>query len=148
VQILQPLVEQAFDLPQILQNSVGLQWNSFTPQQKQDLLSAFTQWTVATWVANFNSDNGDSFQVLPDTRTVGSDLVVQTRLVPKSGDPVRLDYVMRNAGGAWKAVDILEQGSISQVAVQRSDFRALLRGGNPQALIANLRQKAASLSAG
>ena len=148
VQILQPLVEQAFDLPLILQNSVGLQWSSFTPQQKQDLLDAFTRWTIATWVANFDTDNGDSFQILPDTRTVGADQVVQTRLVPKSGEPTRLDYVMRNTGGAWKAVDILVDGSISRVAVQRSDFRSLLRGGNPAALIANLRDKAASLAAG
>jgi phospholipid transport system substrate-binding protein len=148
VQTLLPLVQQAFDLPLILQNSVGLRWPAFSPPQQQDLLDAFTRWTVATWVANFDTYDGETFQILPDLRKVGADEVVQTRIVPKSGDPTRLDYVMRNTGSAWKAIDILVDGSISRVAVQRSDFRALLRTGDPAPLIANLREKAASLAAG
>jgi phospholipid transport system substrate-binding protein len=148
VQTLQPLVQQAFDLSLILQNSVGLRWPSFSAQQQQDLLEAFTRFTVATWVANFDSDEGDTVQVSPELRAIGADQVVQTKIVPKTGDPTRLDYVMRNVGGAWKAVDILVDGSISRVAVQRSDFRSLLRGGDPTPLITHLRDKAASLAAG
>ena len=148
VQTLQPLVQQAFDLPQILQSSVGLRWASFTAQQRQDLLASFTQFTVATWVANFDSYDGETFQVSPELRAIGADQVVQTKIVPRTGDATRLDYVMRNTGGAWKAVDILVDGSISRVAVQRSDFRTLLRSGDPAPLINNLRSKAASLAAG
>jgi phospholipid transport system substrate-binding protein len=148
VQTLAPLVQRAFDLPLILQNSIGLRWASFSAQQQQDLLDSFTRFTVATWVANFDSYDGETFQLLPDLRAIGADQVVQTRIVPKTGDTTRLDYVMRNVGGAWKAVDILVDGSISRVAVQRSDFRALLRSGDPAPLIANLRDKAASLAAG
>ena len=147
-QTLQPLVERAFDLPLILQNSVGLRWSAFSAQQQADLLAAFTSFTVATWVANFDTDEGDTMQLLPELRAIGADQVVQTRIVPKSGEATRLDYVMRNIGGAWKAVDILVDGSISRVAVQRSDFRSLLRSNDPAPLIANLRDKAASLAAG
>jgi phospholipid transport system substrate-binding protein len=148
VQTLLPLVQQAFDLPLILQNSVGLRWPAFSAQQQQDLLDAFTRWTVATWVANFDTYDGETFEISPDLRKVGADQVVQTRIVPKSGDTTRLDYVMRNTGGAWKAIDILVDGSISRVAVQRSDFRALLKTGDPAPLIAHLRDKGASLAAG
>ena len=147
-QTLQPLVQQAFDLPLILQNSVGLRWASFSPAQQRDLLEAFTQFTVATWVANFDSFDGQAFQISPDMRQIGADEVVQTRLVKTTGDSTRLDYVMRNIGGAWKAIDILVDGSISRVAVQRSDFRSLLRSNDPAPLIAHLREKAASLAAG
>ena len=58
---------------------------------------------------------------------------MQTEIVPKTGSSTRLDYVMRNEGAAWKAIDILVDGSISRVAVQRSDFRTLLRTGDPGA---------------
>ena len=55
---------------------------------------------------------------------------------------------MRQEGGAWKAVDVLADGSISRVAVQRSDFRRLVSRGGAQALIESLNQKTTDLSGG
>jgi phospholipid transport system substrate-binding protein len=54
---------------------------------------------------------------------------------------------MRSTDAGWKAIDVLLDGSISRVAVQRSDFRSLLAGGDPGRLIASLRAKTASLQA-
>ncbi len=55
---------------------------------------------------------------------------------------------MRRYGSAWKAVDVLLDGSISRVAVQRSDFRALVGSGDAGKLIATLRTKTEALEAG
>ena len=51
---------------------------------------------------------------------------MQTRIIQDNGEPIRLDYVMRQTDAGWRAVDILLDGTISRVAVQHSDFRALL----------------------
>jgi phospholipid transport system substrate-binding protein len=61
---------------------------------------------------------------------------------------LRLDYVMRGEGGRWRAVDVLFEGSISRVAVQRADFRKALASGDADALIASLHRKIADLSDG
>lgn len=148
VQTLLPLVQQAFNLPLILQNSVGPRWASFAPVMQAQLLDVFTSFTVASWVANFDSFDGETFKILPDLRKIGADEVVQTTLVHRDGDSTRLDYVMRQIGGGWKAVDILLDGTISRVAVQRSDFRSVLSSGDPTRLIAMLRDKVTALSAG
>ena len=55
---------------------------------------------------------------------------------------------MRDDNGSWRAVDVLIEGSISRVAVQRSDFRKILASGDAEALIASLRHKIADLSDG
>ena len=55
---------------------------------------------------------------------------------------------MRDANGTWRAVDVLLDGSISRVAVQRSDFRKILASGDANALIASLKRKIADLSDG
>jgi phospholipid transport system substrate-binding protein len=143
-QTLRPVVEQSFNLPQILQEAVGPRYASIPPAEQASLLDAFTGFTVANYVANFDSYKGERFEVLPDTRRVGPDVVVQTRIVPTAGSPTRLDYVVRGD----KIVDILLDGSISRVAVQRSDFRSLLESGSPAPLIAMLRNKTAGLAAG
>ena len=81
------------------------------------------------------------------TRAVGRDEVVQSRIIPVAGATRELDYAMRQVGGEWRIVDVLFDGSISRLAVQRSDFRALMAGGGA-ALLASLRQKTADLQAG
>lgn len=145
---LAPVVDRAFDLPQILKTIVGLRWAQIPPAQQATLLTVFRAFTICNYVANFNSDSGDRFRILPETRTVGADQVVETDIVPKTGDPTRIDYVMRQGAAGWRAIDVLEQGTISQAAVQRSDFRRLLESGNGAALIDSLRQKVVTLSAG
>jgi phospholipid transport system substrate-binding protein len=142
-------VQRTFDLPLILRNCVGLRWNDIAEAQRQLLLDVFTRYTAASYVANFDAFNGERFEIDPNTRPVGQEQVVQTRIVPPSGEPTRIDYVMRdNAGGGWKVVDVLLDGTISRVAVQRSDFRSLLASGDPQPLIVALRDKVAGLATG
>ncbi len=143
---LSPIVQNTFDLDTILQTSVGPRWRTFTPEQQQELEAQFLRFTVASYVSNFSSFSGERFEIDPETRSVGAEQVVATHITPKQGDPARIDYVMRQGAAGWRAVDVLLDGSISRVAVQRSDFRGMLESGGPMALLASLRKKVTDLS--
>jgi phospholipid transport system substrate-binding protein len=146
---LAPSIDRAFNLPQLLQTIVGLKWGQIPADQQTKLLAVFRAFTISSYVANFNTDSGDTFRVLPEVRAIDADKVVETEIVPKDGsDPTRIDYVMRNGSGGWQAVDVLQQGTISQTAVQRSDFRSLLNNGGAPKLIESLQQKVDTLSGG
>jgi phospholipid transport system substrate-binding protein len=144
--MLDPIVEQSFDLPRVLQMAVGFGWPNLAPAQQQELLAVFRQYTVASYVANFDSYNGQQFRLLPGLRAVGPQQVVSTNFVSRDGSARRIDYVMLEDGGRWQVVDVLLDGTISQVAVQRSDFRSLLSSGGAPALVSGLRKKIATLS--
>jgi phospholipid transport system substrate-binding protein len=146
--MLAPVVDRTFDLAAILRESVGASWTTLSPDQQTALAQAFRRYTVATYVNNFDTFDGQRFVVMPETRAVGNELVVQTQIIPKSGKSHELDYVMREGGAGWHVVDVLADGSISRVAVQRSDFRRLLARGGAPALVASLRSKSADLSDG
>jgi phospholipid transport system substrate-binding protein len=146
---LSPAIDQAFDLRAVLAVSVGPSWASLPPDQQSRLLDAFRRYTVASYVANFDNYAGQSFTVSPETRALGADrLVVQSEIVPADGEATRLDYVMQQTAAGWKIVDVLAAGSISRVAVQRSDFRHILSSGGGEALLASLQHKVADLSGG
>jgi len=148
-QMLTPEVDRAFDLSAVLQLSVGPTWSTLPPDQQTSLLAAFRRYTVANYVNNFDNYNGQRFDIQPDTKSLpNGEQLVQTKIVSASGDSHELDYVMRRASGGWKAVDVLADGSISRVAVQRSDFRRLVARGGAQALIQSLNQKTSDLSGG
>jgi phospholipid transport system substrate-binding protein len=145
---LAPVVDQVFDLETVLKVSVGLRWDSMTDDARARLLRAYRRFTIATYVANFDRYDGERFQILPGARDAGADRIVGTEIVSGDGQHLRMDYVMRDGNGTWRAVDVLLEGSISRVAVQRSDFRKILAGGDADALIASLRRKIADLSDG
>jgi phospholipid transport system substrate-binding protein len=145
---LAPVIDRTFDLAAILQESVGFSWATLSPQQQAMLTDAFRRYTVSSYVNSFDDFNGQRFEISPDTRAVGSDQVVETKVIPKNGTTHELDYVMRQGAAGWRVVDILADGSISRVAVQRSDFRRVLSRGGAQALADSLRTKSADLSDG
>jgi phospholipid transport system substrate-binding protein len=146
---LTPVIEQTFDLDSVLAVSVGPGWAEMPETQKAPLRATFIRYTVASYAANFDTYAGQTFQLSPTVRMVGDGrVIVQTRLVSADGSAMPLNYLMRNGQSGWKAVDVLADGSISRVAVQRSDFRDLLRNGGVPALITALRQKVVTLSGG
>jgi phospholipid transport system substrate-binding protein len=144
--MLAPAVDRALDLGTILRVSVGAMWNTLSADQHGALLDAFRRYTVNSYVNSFDSYNGQRFTVDPTTRAVGADQVVSTKIIPVSGASHALDYVMRQTGSAWQAVDVLAEGSISRVATQRSDFRSLVMRGGSDALLASLQKKATDLA--
>jgi phospholipid transport system substrate-binding protein len=145
---LEPVVDRTFDLSAILRTSVGFGWAEIPAQLRARLLAVFRQFTAASYVANFNSYAGEQLRVLPNPRPVGPEWVVATEIVPANGQSTRIDYVMRDVEGDWRAVDVLLDGTISRVAVQRSDFSSLIASGGGTGLIESLQRKVGELSGG
>ena len=143
-----PVIGQIFDLETILRQVVGPRWPSLPADQQAALADAFRRYTIASYVANFDTYSGQSFDTGPVVRPVGNDRVVETRIASAGGKVHALNYVMRQERGGWKVVDVLAEGSISRVASQRSEMRSLLADGGGAELLVSLRQKTAELSGG
>ena len=143
-----PVIGRTFDLEAILRQVVGPRWRSLPADQQAALADAFRRYTIASYVANFDTYSGQRFETAPIVRAVGNDRVVETRIATPGGREHALDYVMRREGDGWKVVDVLAEGSISRVASQRSEMRSVLADGGGAELLVSLRQKTAELSGG
>jgi phospholipid transport system substrate-binding protein len=146
--LLAPAVDRVFDLSRIISISVGSYWGSLPATQQQKLRQVFRSFIIANYVSNFHTYNGDVAAVSPATRAVGAQQVVTSTFTKPSGDVLRIDYVMGQSANGWQVEDILLDGTISRVAVQRSDFSSLLSQGDATQLIASLEQKVSTLSGG
>jgi phospholipid transport system substrate-binding protein len=147
-EMIAPVIGRTFDLEAILRQVVGPRWTSLPAEQQAALADAFHRYTIASYVANFDSYSGQHFDVAPNARAVGNDRVVETRIAGPGGGAHGLDYVMRQESGGWRVVDVLAEGSISRVAAQRSEMRSLLADGGGVGLLVSLRRKTAELSGG
>jgi phospholipid transport system substrate-binding protein len=147
VKALEPELSRQFDLPLTTRLVAGPPWRSMSPEQQQALVSAFSDYSTAVYASRFKDYSGERFVVDPATTKLASgDVIVHTKLLPQAADPVQLDYLLRAGPGGWRIIDVLLNGTISQMAERRSEFSSALREGGAPALIALLRQKTAQLA--
>lgn len=148
-QILAPVVDRIFDWNIVPQSSVGMRWSTMSPNEQTEFRDMLRRYTTTSYVANFDKYSGQRFQVSPAIRRLGNgDIIVRSQIVETSGSSTELDYVMRQTSAGWQAIDVLADGSISRIAVQRSDFRGLLVRGGVAALLTSLERKVTDLSGG
>jgi phospholipid transport system substrate-binding protein len=141
---LEPAVQQSFDLPYMTRMVVGARWSSLTPEQQKTLTTAFGRFVTANYASNFNKYSGERLQVL-DSKPSDFGAIVESRIVKSTGEPVAINYLVRQDSGDWKISDVYLAGTISELTVRRSEFTAILREQGPDALAGELNRKADAL---
>ncbi len=137
---LAPIVQQLFDVPYMARLAVGPSWASLSPAQQQQIISAFGHYIAATYADRFDSYSGEQLQVLGEQPFVYGTLV-QTQIIQSDGKPVTINYLMRQNAGSWLITDIYLDGTISQLAVQHSEFASILRDQGANGLVTALDRK-------
>jgi len=137
---LAPVVDRVFDVPFMTRLAIGPSWGTFSPAQQQQLTEAFRHYITATYADRFDSYSGQQLQVTGE-RPYNADVIVQTRIVKSDGETTTLNYLMRQNQGSWKISDVYLDGTISQLAVQRSEFYSILRRDGIDGLVMALNRK-------
>lgn len=146
-QRLEAVIKDTFDLPAMARVSTGGAWLKMPEDERAQVVAAFAEWTVANYAANFKEWDGEAF-VTKGTKDDGKgNIMVETALKLKAGDPVAFTYRLR--GDAMpKVVDIFLDGSVSQMAMYRSQFAAALAAGGVPNLLKHMRDLTAKAKAG
>jgi phospholipid transport system substrate-binding protein len=145
---LQPVVAESFDLPFMAELILGRPYKELSPEQQQTWLETFGRLTTSTYADRFDSDAGVRFEVLGVEPAAQGTALVRTRLHRTDGEPVKLDYRMRKAAAGWRISDVFLSGTVSELALRRSEYGALMRREGFDALLAAVRKKIAAAEAG
>jgi phospholipid transport system substrate-binding protein len=135
-----PVVAQVFDVPLMARLAVGPSWANLTDAQQRQVTEAFEHYITATYADRFDSYSGEQLQVTGQ-QPYGAEMIVETKIVKSKGDTVSLNYRLRQNGGAWQIADVYLDGTISQLATQRSDFHSILQRDGVDGLIMALNRK-------
>lgn len=135
-----PVVGRVFDIPSMARLAVGPSWAALSPSQQQQVTEAFGHYISATYADRFDSYSGQQLQVTGE-QPYGTEVMVQTKIVKSNGDAVSLNYRMRENAGSWQIADVYLDGTISQLATQRSEFHSILQREGVDGLIMALSRK-------
>jgi phospholipid transport system substrate-binding protein len=144
---LAPVVDRLFDIPSMTRLAIGPTWATLSPAQQRQLVEAFRHYVAATYADRFDSWSGEQLRVTGE-RPYNADVIVQTKIVKTNGETTTLDYLMHQNQGTWQISDVYLDGSISQLAIQRSEFHSILRRDGVDGLVMALNRKTDLLSKG
>src|SRR5438067_6950025 len=138
---LEPVIRRTFDIPTMARLSVGSSWATLSEAQRQEVIESFGRYISAIYADRFDSYAGQKLQVTGE-QPAAAGLVVKSQIIKANGEPVNVDYMMRRNGDIWLISDIYLDGAISEVAIRRSEFAAILKNEGIDGLIAALNRKA------
>ena len=146
-ELLKPWVEKTFDVALMAQTSVGAYWDKMTADQREQLIDAFRNFTVANYAHNFHGYDGEKFVTTDAKETPRKDIIVYSAIVKADGDKVAIDYLLRaDSDHNYKVIDVFLEGSISQLATRRSEYTSVIRERGVDGLIEAIRKKADDLA--
>ena len=122
---LAPVIQRSFDIATMARLAVGPSWSSLTEGQRQQMTESFGRYISAIYADRFDSYNGQKLEVTGEQQAPAG-VMVKSQIIKASGEPVKVDYMMRHNGENWLISDIYLDGAISEVATRRSEFAAIL----------------------
>ena len=147
-QRLAPAVGQTYNLALMSRLTMGPEWNRLQPAQQQAVSDAFSRYTISLYVNRFDDFNGERFEVDPNTTTNANGVLVLSTFIKADREKVVFNYLMRQTGEVWQAIDVYLNGTISQLATQRSEYGSVLQQGGADALVKLLDERIAGLRKG
>jgi phospholipid transport system substrate-binding protein len=138
---LEPVIRRSFDIASMARLSVGPSWSSLTDAQRQQMTESYRRYISAIYADRFDGYAGQKFEVMGDQPDPAG-LMVKSQITKANGEPVKVDYLMRRSSDSWLISDIYVDGAISEVAVRRSEFVAILKSEGIHGLITALNRKA------
>ena len=130
-----------FDFEEFSTRTVGPTWRQFTPQQKEDFKTAFTDRLRNTYIGTLDEYNGQKVRFTGEVSGGnGKRVEVQMEfLADQKVYPVAFRMLEKN--NRWVVYDVLIEG-ISMIKNYRDQFRDILNKNNPQELIDRVKVKA------
>ena len=140
---LQPEILASYDFSFIAEKSIGLAWKGFDAEQRAKLVDLIGQLATATYAARMADFSGEKFETLGTEPASQDTILVHTQIVDAKGTPIPLDYRLSNTDAGPRVVDVFYDGTISELAMRRSEYSSLLKRGGVQALQDALQKKIA-----
>jgi phospholipid transport system substrate-binding protein len=146
-QRLEPIVDATHDMPYIAELTIRRQWSKLTPDERERFVAAFRRLSVMTYASRFAGLEKGMFKVTGSAAARDGRAQVQATLTTKKGKVIPFQYLLHEADGGWKIVNILAD-NVSDLALKRAEYREVLEKGSIDDLIRHLDKQTGDAAAG
>jgi len=140
-QKLAPAVGATFDLPLMAAKVLGRHWRELSEADQRSWIDAFSELTVKTYAEQFDEDTGLVFEIGAVQTAPGGTALVRTKLKRADDPPVAIDYRLRPGADGWRVMDIFLNGTVSELALRRSEYTSVLERDGFAKLVTTLQTR-------
>lgn len=118
-------VRATFDFGRMARAAAGKAWRTATEAERAAMVDAFAAYSVAVHADRFDGFSGERFVIEGTEAGPAGSVLVHTHIARPDAEPVAISYVVASGAYGPTVVDVLLKGSISEVALRRSEWAAI-----------------------
>jgi phospholipid transport system substrate-binding protein len=146
---LEPVLRSTFDFDFMAEKAVGRHWRSLSDEDQERMRDVFARFTLSTYANRFSGFSGERFEIRSEQPAPRDTVFVRTELVRPGGDePIEINYRLHRTDAGWRIIDVLLRGTVSELALRRSEYSSVIKRDGFETLLAELEEKIADLASG
>ena len=138
------VLQTDFDLDYMARFTLGVHWNKASPEQRERFLRVAANAEAHAYARRFGEYGGQTLTVDRATpKTRGDVSIVNSKLSQTDGEPLAIQWDVRNGEKGARIVDVRVEG-VSMIVTRRAEYNSFIQahGGQVEPLISELEARA------
>ena len=117
---------------------IGVDWKQIDTNTQKEFIDVFKRFISVNYFRRFNKINELDFEH-QTVKVIGDKFKLARVILTADNEKLKIDYLLSFKNEKWKIFDVLIDGSISEVATKKSDFKKIIKEEGVSGLVKNLR---------
>ena len=120
------VINRTYDAEKMLKMIIGAGWRTQENEKKKELIMVFKKYISKNYLKRFSKINDVSFSNEKKEKISSDFFLVRSNLIIKQ-EKISIDYLLHLKDNTWKIFDVLLDGSVSEIATKKSEFRIYIK---------------------
>ena len=138
LELIDDVVKNSYDLEKMGKIIIGVDWKQMDTKSKKEFINVFKRFISVNYFRRFNKINELNFEH-QTVKVIGDKFKLAGVILTADNEKLKIDYLLGFKNEKWKIFDVLIDGSISEVATKKSDFKKIIKEEGVSGLVKNLR---------
>ena len=138
LELIDDVVKNSYDLEKMGKIIIGVDWKQMDTNSQKEFINVFKRFISVNYFRRFNKINELNFEH-QTVKVIGDKFKLAGVILTADNEKLKIDYLLGFKNEKWKIFDVLIDGSISEVATKKSDFKKIIKEEGVSGLVKNLR---------
>jgi len=131
------VVKNSYDLEKMGKIIIGIDWKQMDTKTQKEFINVFKRFISVNYFRRFNKINELNFENQTVT-DIENKFKLARVILTADNEKFKIDYLLGLKNEKWKIFDVLLDGSISEVATKKSDFKKIIKEEGVSGLVKSL----------
>ena len=137
LELIDDVIKNSYDLEKMGKLIIGVDWKQMDTKFQKEFIDVFKRFISINYFRRFKKINELDFEQ-QIVRVIGDKFRLARVILTADNEKVTIDYLLGFKNDKWKIFDILLDGSISEIATKKSDFKKIIKDKGISGLLKNL----------